>query len=134
MTSRIFEGLTVEGRVLLALMLREIHTINGSSRLGYLWVLIQSAFGEVHEHGLSKFQIPRRRGKRCRHVVLRDIEVFRYRARRLMLQAAGRGASDQHQRKSQDRRRHPNRFHRHAKVLLKFRICRTKRTHSGSFG
>ena len=45
MTSRIFEGLTIEGRVLLALMLREIHTINGSSRLGYLWVLIQSAFG-----------------------------------------------------------------------------------------
>lgn len=45
MTSRIFEGLKVEGRVLLALMLREIHTINGASRLGYLWVLIQSAFG-----------------------------------------------------------------------------------------
>ena len=45
MTSRIGEGLKVEGRVLLALMLREIHTINGSSRLGYLWVLIQSAFG-----------------------------------------------------------------------------------------
>ncbi len=37
-------GALVQARVLAALMLREIHTINGSSRLGYLWVLIQSAF------------------------------------------------------------------------------------------
>ena len=37
-------GLIVQGRVLYALMLREIHTINGNSRLGYLWVLIQSVF------------------------------------------------------------------------------------------
>lgn len=38
-------GLIVEGRVIKALMLREIHTINGNSKLGYLWVLIQSVFG-----------------------------------------------------------------------------------------
>ena len=37
-------GLIVQGRVLGALMLREIHTINGNSKLGYLWVLIQSVF------------------------------------------------------------------------------------------
>lgn len=37
-------GLIVQGRVLYALMLREIHTINGNSKLGYLWVLIQSVF------------------------------------------------------------------------------------------
>ena len=38
-------GLIVQGRVIKALMLREIHTINGNSKLGYLWVLIQSVFG-----------------------------------------------------------------------------------------
>lgn len=38
-------GFVVQCRVLTALMLREIHTINGNSKLGYLWVLIQSAFG-----------------------------------------------------------------------------------------
>ena len=38
------EGLLVEARVINALMLREIHTINGKSRLGYLWVLIQTVF------------------------------------------------------------------------------------------
>ena len=37
-------GLIVQGRVLYALMLREIHTINGNSKLGYRWVLIQSVF------------------------------------------------------------------------------------------
>ena len=45
MNSLLGSGCIVEGRVLLALMLREIHTINGSRRLGYLWVLIQSVFG-----------------------------------------------------------------------------------------
>ena len=44
-TSVIRNGLIVQGRVLGALMLREIHTINGNSKLGYLWVLIQSVFG-----------------------------------------------------------------------------------------
>lgn len=38
-------GFVVQCRVLMALMLREIHTINGNSKLGYLWVLIQSVFG-----------------------------------------------------------------------------------------
>ena len=37
-------GFVVQCRVLTALMLREIHTINGNSKLGYLWVLIQSVF------------------------------------------------------------------------------------------
>lgn len=37
-------GAIVEARVISALMLREIHTINGNSKLGYLWVLIQSVF------------------------------------------------------------------------------------------
>lgn len=46
MTSPVIQnGLVVQGRVLGALMLREIHTINGNSKLGYLWVLIQSVFG-----------------------------------------------------------------------------------------
>lgn len=43
-TSVLQHGLIVQGRVLGALMLREIHTINGNSKLGYLWVLIQSVF------------------------------------------------------------------------------------------
>ena len=34
----------VQCRVIAALMLREVHTINGNSKLGYLWVLVQSAF------------------------------------------------------------------------------------------
>lgn len=38
-------GAIVEARVISALMLREIHTINGNTKLGYLWVLIQSVFG-----------------------------------------------------------------------------------------
>ncbi len=38
-------GALVEARVIAALMLREIHTINGNTKLGYLWVLIQSIFG-----------------------------------------------------------------------------------------
>lgn len=39
------QGLQVEKRVIMALILREVHTIYGESKLGYLWVLIQSAFG-----------------------------------------------------------------------------------------
>lgn len=34
-----------EYRVITALMLREIHTIYGNSRIGYLWVIIQTSFG-----------------------------------------------------------------------------------------
>ena len=45
MRRAIRDGLIVQWRVLVALMLREIHTINGTSKLGYLWVLIQTAFG-----------------------------------------------------------------------------------------
>ena len=40
----LYRGSVVQARVISALMLRELHTINGNSKLGYLWVLIQSAF------------------------------------------------------------------------------------------
>ncbi len=43
-TPALMQGALVEARVIAALMLREIHTINGESKLGYLWVLIQSCF------------------------------------------------------------------------------------------
>lgn len=36
--------LTVFGRVIWALMLREIHTLYGDSRLGYLWTVVQTLF------------------------------------------------------------------------------------------
>lgn len=39
------QGIKVQNRVIMALMLREVHTIYGSSKLGYIWELIQSAFG-----------------------------------------------------------------------------------------
>ena len=48
-------GLIVQGRVIKALMLREIHTINGNSKLGYLWVLIQSVFGIAVFWGVRHF-------------------------------------------------------------------------------
>lgn len=38
------DGFVVQCRVIAALMLREVHTINGDSKLGYLWVLVQSVF------------------------------------------------------------------------------------------
>lgn len=38
------DGFIVQCRVIAALMLREVHTINGNSKLGYLWVLVQSVF------------------------------------------------------------------------------------------
>lgn len=38
-------AIRVQGRVVWALMLREIHTIHGGTVLGYLWVIINSAFG-----------------------------------------------------------------------------------------
>ena len=35
----------MQGRVIYALMMREVHTIYGTSRLGYLWALIQTVWG-----------------------------------------------------------------------------------------
>lgn len=35
----------VQGRVVVALILREVHTLYGNTRLGYLWAVIQTAFG-----------------------------------------------------------------------------------------
>lgn len=37
-------ALTVQGRVIAALILREVHTLYGNTRLGYLWAIIQTAF------------------------------------------------------------------------------------------
>lgn len=48
-------GALVEARVIAALMLREIHTINGNTKLGYLWVLIQSIFGIAVFWGMRHF-------------------------------------------------------------------------------
>lgn len=42
-------------RVISALMLREVHTIYGNTKLGYLWVLIQSAFGIGVFWGIREF-------------------------------------------------------------------------------
>ena len=38
-------ALTVQGRVIAALILREVHTLYGNTKLGYLWAIIQTAFG-----------------------------------------------------------------------------------------
>lgn len=38
-------GWIVQGRVIMALILREVYTLYGSSRLGYLWAVIQTMFG-----------------------------------------------------------------------------------------
>lgn len=38
-------ALAVQGRVITALILRETHTLYGDTRLGYLWAVIQTAFG-----------------------------------------------------------------------------------------
>lgn len=45
MHQSLLQGFGVQKRVILALILREVHTIYGDARLGYLWVLIQSVFG-----------------------------------------------------------------------------------------
>ena len=45
MAAGMMQGFAVQRRVILALILREVHTIYGDAKLGYLWVLIQSAFG-----------------------------------------------------------------------------------------
>ena len=59
------QSLITEYRVITALMLRETHTIYGHSKLGYLWVVIQSIFsiaifwgireifGATQPHGMS---------------------------------------------------------------------------------
>lgn len=42
--SSVSSGLAVQGRVLHALVMREVHTLYGNTRLGYLWAIIQTAF------------------------------------------------------------------------------------------
>ena len=40
----VYSALTVQGIVISALILREVHTLYGNTRLGYLWAVIQTAF------------------------------------------------------------------------------------------
>ncbi|WP_077071656.1 ABC transporter permease [Mailhella massiliensis] len=48
-------ALTVQGRVIYALMMREVHTIYGTSRLGYLWALFDTMMGIVIFWGLRTY-------------------------------------------------------------------------------
>lgn len=41
---QVSSALTVQGRVLYALVMREVHTLYGNTRLGYLWAVIQTGF------------------------------------------------------------------------------------------
>ena len=43
-TPSVSPALTVQGRVIAALILREVHTLYGNTTLGYLWAIIQTAF------------------------------------------------------------------------------------------
>ncbi len=43
-TPTVSSALTVQGRVIYALAMREVHTLYGNTRLGYLWAIIQTAF------------------------------------------------------------------------------------------
>lgn len=43
-TPYVSPALTVQSRVIAALILREVHTLYGNTRLGYLWAIIQTAF------------------------------------------------------------------------------------------
>ena len=43
-TFSVSSALTVQGRVIYALVMREVHTLYGNTRLGYLWAIIQTAF------------------------------------------------------------------------------------------
>ena len=43
-TPSVSPALTVQGRVIAALILREVHTLYGNTKLGYLWAIIQTAF------------------------------------------------------------------------------------------
>ena len=38
-------ALDTQARVIIALALREVHTLYGGKSLGYLWVIFQTAFG-----------------------------------------------------------------------------------------
>ena len=43
-TPTVSSALTVQGRVIYALAMREVHTLYGNTRLGYLWAIIQTGF------------------------------------------------------------------------------------------
>lgn len=43
-TPTVSSALTVQGRVIYALAMREVHTLYGNTKLGYLWAIIQTAF------------------------------------------------------------------------------------------
>ena len=54
-TSSVSSALTVQGRVIYALAMREVHTIYGNTRLGYLWAIIQTAFNIAIFWGMREF-------------------------------------------------------------------------------
>lgn len=48
-------ALDTQGRVIIALALREIHTLHGGKSLGYLWAIFQTAFGVAFFWALRHF-------------------------------------------------------------------------------
>jgi capsular polysaccharide transport system permease protein len=48
-------ALHVQLHVIMALMLRELHTINGESKMGYIWTVVQTAFGLAVFWGIRTF-------------------------------------------------------------------------------
>ena len=54
-TPSVSSALTVQGRVIYALAMREVHTLYGNTRLGYLWAIIQTAFNIAIFWGMREF-------------------------------------------------------------------------------
>lgn len=54
-TPSVSSALTVQGRVIYALAMREVHTLYGNTRLGYLWAIIQAAFNIAIFWGMREF-------------------------------------------------------------------------------
>lgn len=54
-TSSVSSALTVQGRVIYALAMREVHTLYGNTRLGYLWAIIQTGFSIAIFWGMREF-------------------------------------------------------------------------------
>lgn len=48
-------ALHVQLHVIVALMLRELHSINGDSKMGYIWTIVQTAFGLAVFWGIRAF-------------------------------------------------------------------------------
>ena len=54
-TPTVSSALTVQGRVIYALAMREVHTLYGNTRLGYLWAIIQTGFSIAIFWGMREF-------------------------------------------------------------------------------